>query len=69
MKADYYRKEQESAVAFNTRIDAEDRECLSIPCPLESCGAQVGEPCKTDAGEIRCRHARRLWLVRKLVTA
>ena len=56
---------KETDKEFHARIDAEDEEVLSIPCPLDSCRAQIGEPCKTDAGDVRCRHARRLWAVRK----
>gem|GEM_PF-4954293 len=59
---------EESTAQFNARIDAEDKECLAIACPLESCGAEIGEPCCTEAGQKRIRHARRLWMVRKLDT-
>jgi hypothetical protein len=50
---------------FDARIDAEDLEAAQVRCPLDSCRAEIGEMCKTDAGQPRCRHARRLWLVRK----
>ena len=65
MRNDYYKEKQETNEEFNARIDAEDKECLAIACPLESCGAQIGEPCCTEAGQPRCRHSRRIWLVRK----
>lgn len=55
----------ETDAQFNARIDAEDLEATSIPCPVPTCGAQVGESCQTDAGQERCRHSRRLWQVRK----
>ena len=65
MKTDYCKQTQESNAEFNARIDAEDKECMAIPCPLETCGADVNEPCCTEAGQPRLRHARRLWLVRR----
>ena len=65
MRNDYFQKEKESLSDFNARIDAEDLEAQKVKCPLESCGAEIGEPCATEAGQPRCRHARRLWLVRK----
>jgi hypothetical protein len=56
----------ESGAEFNTRLDAEEREARAVACPLvDRCGAQVGEPCCTEAGEPRIRHCRRLWLARK----
>jgi len=64
MRTDYQR-EKESESAFNARIDAEDIECLVISCPLPICSAQAGEMCRTEAGDKRLRHARRLWQVRR----
>lgn len=64
MKAEY-KSQIESDAEFNARIDAEDKEAMQIECPLATCNAEIGEACKTDAGEQRCRHARRLWEVRK----
>lgn len=66
MKADYYKSARETNDEFNARIDAEDKESQLVKCPLESCGAEVGEPCCTDSGIKRCRHARRLWTARKI---
>jgi hypothetical protein len=50
---------------FNARIDAENAEAKTVPCPLETCGAEIGESCSTEAGEARIRHCRRLMLARK----
>jgi hypothetical protein len=65
VKADYYKTARETNDEFNARIDAEDKEAETVKCPLESCGAEVGEHCCTDSGIKRCRHARRLWMVRR----
>ena len=65
MKSDYYKTAQETNVEFDARMDAEDLEASKIACPLESCGADVGERCCTESGVRRIRHARRLWLVRR----
>jgi hypothetical protein len=46
-------------------MDREDIEALSVTCPLESCGAEVGEHCCTDSGQRRIRHCRRLLEARK----
>jgi hypothetical protein len=57
---------EESTAQFNARMEREDREAMTVACPLvESCGAQVGEPCCTDSGQKRIRHCRRLMLARK----
>jgi hypothetical protein len=56
---------KESFIEFDARIAMEDLEAIKVPCPLESCGAEIGEPCCTEAGQPRCRHARRLWIARK----
>ena len=61
--------EQEDINEFNTRIDCEDDEASSVKCPLESCGALVGQPCRTDSGVARIRHARRLWAARRSFNA
>jgi hypothetical protein len=50
---------------FDARIDAEDKESLAVPCPLESCGAKAGETCHTEAGQPRIRHCLRLWEARR----
>ncbi len=55
----------ETDAAFNARIAAEEQEARAVACPLESCEAMAGEPCCTQAGEPRIRHARRLMLARK----
>ena len=65
MQDKYFRQENESDVEFNARLEAEDLESLSVPCPLDSCGAMKGERCATESGQPRCRHARRLWMARK----
>ena len=65
MKSDYYKTAQETNVEFDARMDAEDLEASKISCPLESCGADVGERCCTESGIRRIRHARRLWQARK----
>ena len=65
LKTDHDKPPLESNAEFNARIDAEDKEAMTIKCPLATCNAGIGQPCKTDAGEQRLRHARRLWLVRK----
>ena len=51
---------KETDTEFNARIDEEDRESQKVACPLENCGAEIGEPCCTQAGQPRCRHVRRL---------
>jgi hypothetical protein len=56
----------ESPAQFDARIEQEDREALSVACPLPSCEAQVGEHCCTESGIRRCRHTRRLLEARKL---
>lgn len=56
---------RESPAQFDARIDTEDREALSVACPLESCGAQIGEPCCTESGQKRIRHCRRLMVARR----
>ena len=56
----------ETETEFNARIDAEDLEAAKVKCPLESCGAEIGEPCCTEAGQPRCRHTRRLLAARKV---
>jgi hypothetical protein len=56
---------RESDADFNVRIDAEDREALAVKCPLESCGAEINEPCCTESGKKRIRHCRRLLEARK----
>jgi hypothetical protein len=57
---------EESTAQFNARMEREDREAMTVACPLvESCGAEIGESCCTDSGIRRIRHARRLWMVRK----
>lgn len=66
LKTDHNKQPIESNAEFNARIDREDAEAMQIKCPLDSCSAEVGQPCKTDAGEQRIRHARRLWQARKL---
>jgi hypothetical protein len=58
MNAELLRRE--SPAQFDARIEQEDREALSVACPLESCGAEVGEKCCTESGIRRIRHARRL---------
>jgi len=57
--------EEEGINEFNARMDREDLEAMKVRCPLDSCGAQAGQPCKTEDGVVRIRHARRLWLARK----
>ena len=57
----------ESNKEFDRRIDEEEAEARIIACPLnESCGAEIGEPCCTQSGQSRIRHARRLLEARKL---
>jgi hypothetical protein len=57
---------EESTAQFNARMEREDQEAMAVACPLvESCGAQVGEPCCTDSGQKRIRHCRRLLEARK----
>jgi len=51
---------KETEKEFNARIEAENIESQTVACPLDSCGAEVGEPCCTEAGRRRCRHTRRL---------
>jgi hypothetical protein len=59
--------DEEGINEFNARIEREDQEAMAVACPLvESCGAQVGEPCCTDSGQKRIRHCRRLLEARKL---
>jgi predicted oxidoreductase len=65
LKADYYKSARETTAEFNARMDAEDIEAATVKCPLESCGAEIGESCCTDSGIRRIRHARRLWQARK----
>lgn len=55
----------ETDAEFNARIDREDQEAMAVKCPLPTCWAEIGEMCVTEAGEFRCRHARRLWTARK----
>jgi hypothetical protein len=55
----------ESRETFDARIAAEDIEASAVACPLDSCRAAVGEPCRTEDGVERLRHCRRLWLARK----
>jgi hypothetical protein len=57
--------EKETITEFNARIDREDIEAMTIKCPLESCGAEIGQPCVTDSGIKRIRHARRIWIARR----
>ena len=57
--------DEEGINEFNARMDREDIEAMQVKCPLESCGAEIGESCCTDSGIRRIRHARRLWMVRK----
>ena len=54
-----------SDVEFEDRMRAEDTEAFQVKCPLESCGAEVGERCCTEAGQPRIRHAKRLWEARR----
>jgi hypothetical protein len=63
MNSDLLRRE--SPAQFDARIDRENQEASKVCCPLESCGALVGEHCCTEAGQPRCRHARRLWQARR----
>ena len=55
----------ESREVFDARIEAEDIEAAAVVCPLDSCRAAVGEPCRTEEGVERLRHCRRLWMARK----
>ena len=55
----------ESSKDFDARICREDMESFSVDCPVTSCGAQVGEMCRTENGIVRIRHAQRLWLARR----
>jgi hypothetical protein len=55
----------ESDREFRTRIEAEEKEARAVRCPLATCAAEPGKGCMTDAGELRIRHSRRLWLARK----
>jgi hypothetical protein len=36
-----------------------------VACPLDTCRAPIGSPCRTEDGVERLRHCRRLWLARK----
>jgi hypothetical protein len=56
---------KETEKEFNARIETEDEEAKTVKCPLDSCGAEVGEPCCTESGRRRCRHTRRLMEARK----
>jgi hypothetical protein len=55
----------ESDAQFDARIAAEDIEASAIPCPLDTCRAPAGEPCRTEEGAERLRHCARLRAVRK----
>jgi hypothetical protein len=57
--------DEEGINEFNARMDREDIEAMQVKCPLESCGAEVGEHCCTDSGQRRIRHCRRLLEARK----
>jgi hypothetical protein len=56
----------ESNTTFDSRIASEDIEASAIPCPLDSCRAPAGSPCKTEDGKERIRHSRRLWMAKKM---
>ena len=58
----------ESREAFDARIEAEDIEASAVVCPLDTCRAPVGSPCRTEEGVERLRHCRRLWMARKAAT-
>lgn len=65
MKLSAEKKETESQ--FNGRIAQENEEAKKVPCPLvDNCGAEIGEPCCTQAGHPRIRHDRRLVEARKV---
>lgn len=55
----------ESPAAFDARIIKEEAEARTVICPLDTCRAQIDQPCHTEAGEERIRHCRRLWVARK----
>jgi len=57
----------EDARDFDARIAREDAEAMAVQCPLDSCLARIGDPCRTEGGQPRLRHCRRLWLARKAV--
>lgn len=55
----------ESDAEFAARIEAEEEDARRVRCPLDTCGAEPGKACMTEAGELRIRHSRRLMLARK----
>lgn len=55
----------ETDAEFAARIEAEEEDARRVACPLESCAAEPGKACMTEAGELRIRHSRRLMLARK----
>ena len=64
MKIDYFQQEKESPLDFDARMAQEDEEAKQVCCPLESCGAEVGERCCDGSGVGRIRHSKRLVLAR-----
>lgn len=56
----------ESNAEFEARINIEEADALTVSCPLvDSCGAEIGERCCTQAGQPRIRHLKRLMIARK----